>query len=70
MDMTAILEAIRELPLPDRKKLIAEVQRSILEEEVHAEDRANWQESFPKGSIISPDDEKNIQRIWKSPGGC
>ena len=29
-----------------------------------------WSETSFRDLLLDPDDEKNIQRIWKSPGGC
>lgn len=39
-------------------------------EEADPEDSSDPQDSFPLNSLLSPEDEKNVQRIWKSPGGC
>ncbi len=33
-------------------------------------DHTGWPETPFPSSLISPEDEKNIQCIWKSPGGC
>lgn len=33
-------------------------------------DEADWSDDHLPGSLLSPEDEKNVRRIWKSPGGC
>jgi hypothetical protein len=30
----------------------------------------NWADDHLPSSLLSPEDEKNVWRIWKSPGGC
>ncbi len=32
-------------------------------------DQSDWLDDLPN-SLLSPEDEKNVRRIWKSPGGC
>jgi uncharacterized protein (DUF433 family) len=39
-------------------------------EEGSTEDPSDPQDSFLPHSFLSPEDEKNVRRIWKSPGGC
>ena len=29
-----------------------------------------WPDDHVPNSLLSPEDEKNVRRIWKSPGGC
>ena len=36
----------------------------------NTEDLFDSQPYFPPNSLISPEDEKNVRRIWKSPSGC
>jgi len=38
-------------------------------EEADPEDSSDPQDYFLLNSPLSPEDEKNVQRIWKSPGG-
>lgn len=33
-------------------------------------DRNDWTDDHLPNSLLSPEDEKNVRRIWKSPGGC
>lgn len=32
--------------------------------------QADWSDDHLPNSLLSPEDEKNVRRIWKSPGGC
>ncbi len=32
--------------------------------------QTNWPDDHQPNSLLSPEDEKNVRRIWKSPGGC
>jgi predicted transcriptional regulator len=33
-------------------------------------DQTDWSDEHLLNSLLSPEDEKNVRRIWKSPGGC
>jgi uncharacterized protein (DUF433 family) len=40
-------------------------------EEAAPEDSSDdLQDHFLANALLSPEDEKNVRRIWKSPGGC
>ena len=45
-------------------------KRDTAREGTVAEDLSDPQDYFLPHSLLSPEDEKNVQRIWKSPGGC
>jgi len=34
------------------------------------DDQSDWSDDHLPNSLLSPEDEKNVRRIWKSPGGC
>jgi|GEM_PF-354272 len=40
------------------------------DEEAGTDDQADWSDDHLPDSLLSPEDEKNVRRIWKSPGGC
>ncbi len=106
MQTGKIIEALKELPEDELKKVIEEAGRILAGKRASAEPKpiynalqqllldgpvmtdeqyqaflesrnhfdnsaqANWPDDHLPGSLLSPEDEKNVRRIWKSPGGC
>lgn len=57
------VEAGKVLSHEEAQKRIGQVKNLL-------ENHNDWPDDFLPTSLLSPDDEKNIRRIWKSPGGC
>jgi hypothetical protein len=68
MTVPQIIKAIQALPLAEQREIVEAVELSIFQ--AQQEDQTDWQDNFLPTSLLSPEDEKNVQRIWKSPGGC
>ena len=70
MTPSELLVLIKSLPLEEQQRLADEILRSIAEEQTRQADHADRSEDLHSGSLISPEDEKNVQRIWKTFGSC
>lgn len=106
MQIREILEALRELPEDELKKVVEEASRILAEKRAATEPKpkynalqqllldgpvmtdeqyqaflesrnhfdslgqSGWSDDHLPDSLLSPEDEKNVRRIWKSPGGC
>lgn len=68
MTASQIIEAIQALPLAEQRKIVEALQWSIFQAQQEAQ--ADLPDNSLPISLLSSEDEKNVQRIWKSPGGC
>ena len=65
-----LLVHIKRLSLGEKQQLADEILRDIAEEKSRQADQSDWPTGSESNSLISPEDEKNIQRIWKTFGSC
>ena len=74
-----IIQALQGLSEDDLKKIIMEANRIMAIKQAapvsESEDGAATDDEYtpfwePPHSLLSPEDEHNVRRIWKSPGGC
>jgi uncharacterized protein (DUF433 family) len=65
-----ILEDYEDLEEEDILACEEYAKGDVTDEEADPEDPSDPQDSFLPHSLLSPEDEKNVRRIWKSPGGC
>jgi uncharacterized protein (DUF433 family) len=65
-----ILEDYADLEKEDILACEAYAKGNETDEEANLEVSSDPQDYFPPNSLLSPEDEKNVRRIWKSPGGC
>lgn len=65
-----ILKDYEDLTEDDILACEAYAKGETADEEADSEDSSDPQDYFLPTSLLSPDDEKNVRRIWKSPGGC
>lgn len=106
MQTGEFIEALRELPEDELKKVVEEASRILTQKKAATEPKpkynalqqillngpvmtdeqyqaflesrnhfdnlaqSDWPDDYLPGSLLSPEDEKNVRRIWKSPGGC
>jgi predicted transcriptional regulator len=57
------VEAGKVIPHEEVRKRIPRLNNPSTEQ-------ADWPDDHQPNSLLSPEDEKNVQRILKSPGGC
>jgi hypothetical protein len=70
MTVPEILKAIEALPPAEQQSVAEALNKSLSKARELQEELDDFPEEDLRHSLISSEDEKNILRIWKSPGGC
>ncbi len=70
MTYKEILEDYKDLEEEDILACEEYGKGKTTDEEAGADGQTEWPDGHQPNSLLSPEDEKNVRRIWKSPGGC